>query len=309
MTTLTANLAPTLAPSDARHERASAAAAELVRLRIGVIDVDITIRVPGIREEYDQLYPGWGRIGGGPAATVNVFSGRSRYTLGRRFVIEGDGDRLFSVKRIEEVLPHLEWAVNWQVVRRVDRYLQFHAAVVQFGGGALVMPGSPGSGKTTLTAGLMARGWRLLSDEFALVDPDTGCVDPYPKALCIKSGSFAIVEQLGLPLMASRRYRKGRKGRVAYVSAATMHERAVGQRCPVQWMVLPQYIAGEKPRLTPISRAEAAWEMTRLSFNAQRFGPRAPAIVSAALANARCFRLTGGDLQAACDRLQNVANE
>ncbi|MBK9234594.1 MAG: hypothetical protein IPO19_00450 [Rhodoferax sp.] len=36
---------------------------------------------------------------------------------------------------------------------------------------SLVMPAIPGSGKSTLTAGLSLSGWRLLSDEFGALDP------------------------------------------------------------------------------------------------------------------------------------------
>jgi hypothetical protein len=43
--------------------------------------------------------------------------------------------------------------------------------VLERGGRALLLPAPSGSGKSTLCAGLAFNGWRLLSDELALLDP------------------------------------------------------------------------------------------------------------------------------------------
>lgn len=37
-----------------------------------------------------------------------------------------------------------------------------------------MLVGTTGAGKSTLCAALCADGWRLLSDEMALIEPDTG---------------------------------------------------------------------------------------------------------------------------------------
>ena len=48
-------------------------------------------------------------------------------------------------------------------------FLLVHAAVLERDGRAVVMPGPSGVGKSTLCAALVARGWRLLSDEVAMI--------------------------------------------------------------------------------------------------------------------------------------------
>jgi HprK-related kinase A len=57
----------------------------------------------------------------------------------------------------------LEWGLNWCVAGHAHHYLMLHAAVLERNGRALVLPGDPGAGKSTLTAALMLSGWRARS--------------------------------------------------------------------------------------------------------------------------------------------------
>lgn len=269
--------------------------------QIGAIHVIVQSDVPGVMAEYLRLYqPSETRDSPPDTLRVRVTMGRSKWTGGRRFIIRGGDDQLFSVKRRAEILPHLEWAINWQVVRESRRHLQVHAGVVSKSGRALMMPASPQSGKTTLCAGLVARGWKFHSDEFALIDPDALTVQPYPKALCVKAGSFDIVKQLGWKLDARMRYKKGKKGRVAYVSFSDTPQR-IAESEPVRWIVFPKYVPGQSPRLTPITRGEAVFELRRLSFNFDRFGNNGLKIMTRMMAGARAFRLASGPLGETCD--------
>src|SRR3546814_19883114 len=63
----------------------------------------------------------------------------------------------------------LEWGLNWCIGLHGHRYLIIHAAAIERNGLAFILPGAPGSGKSTLTAFLVHHGWRLLSDQQALV--------------------------------------------------------------------------------------------------------------------------------------------
>jgi ABC-type thiamine transport system ATPase subunit len=60
--------------------------------------------------------------------------------------------------------------LNWCVAGHAHHYLMLHAAVLEKNGRAVVLPGDPGAGKSTLTAALMLDGWRLLSDEITLIN-------------------------------------------------------------------------------------------------------------------------------------------
>lgn len=91
-----------------------------------------------------------------------------------------------------------EMAMNLQMALGQRRYLLLHASAVERDGRALVMTGESGAGKSTLAALLMARGWRLMGDEFALLDPATGMLHGFPRLISLKNEAIGVM-QAGLP--------------------------------------------------------------------------------------------------------------
>jgi HprK-related kinase A len=89
-----------------------------------------------------------------------------------------------------------EMGMNLQVALGERHYLLLHAASVERDGKVLILTGESGSGKSTLSAVLMARGWRLLGDEFALIDPVTGEVHPFPRPISLKNAGVDAVAAL-----------------------------------------------------------------------------------------------------------------
>jgi HprK-related kinase A len=87
-----------------------------------------------------------------------------------------------------------EMAMNLQVALGERHYLLLHAATVEKDGKAIILTGESGSGKSTMAAVLMSRGWRLLGDEFALIDPETGLAHPFPRPVSLKNQSVAVLE-------------------------------------------------------------------------------------------------------------------
>lgn len=87
-----------------------------------------------------------------------------------------------------------EMGMNLQMALGQRRYLLLHASAVERDGKALLMTGISGAGKSTLAALLMARGWRLMGDEFALVDPATGLVHGFPRLISLKNEAVPVVE-------------------------------------------------------------------------------------------------------------------
>lgn len=102
-----------------------------------------------------------------------------------------------------------EMAMNLQLALGERRYLLLHASAVERDGRALLMTGLSGAGKSTLAALLGTRGWRLMGDEFALIDPATGLAHAFPRLISLKNASVSVMQaavpgaRFGPPLTAT----------------------------------------------------------------------------------------------------------
>lgn len=95
---------------------------------------------------------------------------------------------------LEHGLLAAEMAMNLQMALGWRRHLLLHASTVSRNGKTLIMTGESGSGKSTLAAMLGERGWRLMGDEFALIDPLTGHAHPFPRIVSLKNQAIAAME-------------------------------------------------------------------------------------------------------------------
>lgn len=85
-----------------------------------------------------------------------------------------------------------EMGMNLQMALAQRRFLLLHASAVERDGRAVLMTGISGAGKSTLAALLMARGWRLMGDEFVLIDPATGLAHGFPRPISLKNQAIAV---------------------------------------------------------------------------------------------------------------------
>ncbi len=267
--------------------------------RVGPVPITLVCDSPGVVREFHACYRRYAIDLPPPDAfRVEVSSRRSPRSLRKYHHILGNGEPLFVTRRPDEIMPHVEWAINSLVARFLPGYLSIHASCVARDGRGVIFPAEPGRGKSTLAAGLLAAGWSYLSDEFALLDLRTGLLVPYPKALCIKAGSFAALEALGLPLRGTPVHHKRYKGRVAMVDPFAIRRDVVAGPCPAGAVIFPRYVEGAAPRLERISRARAVFELTRVSFNFPKYRARGFELLADAVAEAECFELTAGELPA-----------
>lgn len=81
---------------------------------------------------------------------------------------------------------------------RLAGLVAVHAAVVARGGRALLVPGASGTGKSTLCVAAAALGVRVLSDEYALVDPATGLVTGWQRPVRVRRRDGSGVDRLNL---------------------------------------------------------------------------------------------------------------
>jgi len=275
------------------------------KFNLGGVEIAVLSDLPEVIDDLSALYPGHsnGVGNGAPAITIEVkqVSGLPS----RRYTVLGDGEPFGEDIRRREVLPYLEWAVNWRVITRCTDRMLVHAASMARDGQGVVFAGQSGAGKSTLVAGLLARGWQYLCDEFAMIEISTGRLLPFPKAVCIKAGSFDLVRQLDLKLCGDRYYVKALKGKVGYLSPSDLPG-AVARPCPITHIVFPSYTGYAKSRLRPATDAKAAFMLAAHTLNRDVLGEQVAATASRVTRDAQCVVLDSGDLGDACDLIESI---
>jgi hypothetical protein len=176
----------------------------------------------------------------------------------------------------------------------MEDHVALHAAAAAWDRRGIIFPGPPDAGKTTLVAGLTRVGFAYLSDEAALIDPQTGLLHPFPRALAMDGNSLDAIPGLRGKLPPDH----DQFMRLRYhVAPDDLRPGAVGRPCRVQYVIAPRYEAGAETALEPMSRAEALMTLAENSFNFVRFGAVAVDSLRGALEGVKCYRLRIGGLE------------
>ncbi len=165
-------------------------------------------------------------------------------------------------------LPLFEWALNWCMSFRLQRHLIIHAAVVEKHGRAALLPGVPGAGKSTLCAALVLRGgWRLLSDELALIQPEDGRLAPIARPISLKNQSIDVIRRLAPHAVLSDPAPGTNKGAVAHVMPPRDSVARMDQTALPGWVVFPSYRAGSPTQVKPRDRSLTFMALADHAFN------------------------------------------
>jgi HprK-related kinase A len=200
-----------------------------------------------------------------------------------------DGQPVFEPLPQAHAYPLLEWAMNWCISAHAHQYLIIHAAVIERGGRAAVLPAPPGSGKSTLCAGLVLRGWRLLSDELALVSMADGRVWPLCRPVSLKNASIDVIRQFEPSAVFNRITHDTTKGSVTHMQVPQPHLDAIATPALVRWVVFPKYLPGAPAVMVPRSRAASLVELARNSFNFGVLGEAGFDRLGDVVEGSRCF--------------------
>lgn len=158
-----------------------------------------------------------------------------------------------------------EMGMNLQVALGWRRHMLLHASAVAKGGRALVMSGESGSGKSTLAALLGEGDWRLMGDEFTLIDPASGDALAFPRAVSLKNEAITEVAarvdaaRLG-PLMAGTP-----KGDIRHLIPRTDAIAAMHEPARPALLLFPRF--GGEAAVEPMGEGEAFVRLTEASTN------------------------------------------
>lgn len=167
----------------------------------------------------------------------------------------------------------LEWGMNWCIAGYAHHFLMLHAAVLERNGHAVVMPADPGAGKSTLTAALALTGYRLLSDEIAIIDRDSGLLVPLARPINLKNDSIEIVRRFSDQAVFGDPALDTHKGTVAHLKPPAASVGAVDRPAIPAHIVFPRWQAGATAELKSRPRADAFMHAARHAFNYEVLGP------------------------------------
>lgn len=296
-----------LPPAELRRQLAGAG----VWLRTGPFSLRVQSRISFVAEGLTELYGQFEvrnaleafadfHVSVNPPATL-------RRWLRPQVAFNFDGRQPFKPLPRDQAFPMLEWGLNWCVSTQAHQYLIIHAAVVEKHGMAAILPAPPGSGKSTLTAGLVLSGWRLLSDELTLIDRKSGLIQPLPRPVSLKNQSIDVIRQFDPNAYINRASHDTIKGTVAHMrpprdSVLRQHETA-----RPGWVIFPQWEAGAPATLTPRSQAQTFMFLAQNAFNYSHLGADGFRVGAALIDQTQCFDFQYGDLREAVAEFDRLA--
>ena len=183
-----------------------------------------------------------------------------------------DGRQIFDAFPADSPLPLFEWGCNWFLGQRLNDCLLLHAGVLEKDGHAIVLPAIPGSGKSTLTAALALRGWRLLSDEFGALDPATGVFHPVLKPTALKNKSIAVIRRFAPEVEMGPEFPNTRKGTVVHIAASRDAVQRRHETALPGMVVLPRWQAGSATEWTAVAEHTLFAELAFNAFNYRVLG-------------------------------------
>jgi HprK-related kinase A len=284
-----------------------------LRLRTGPFVTCVRSAIPRVADGIALLYGEYPLAGDDSFTDFHLNLSRSSGLRGwwrPQVQVDHDGAKPFTPLPLDQAFPMLEWAMNWCVSSRVQSCLVIHAAVIEKNGRAAILPAPPGSGKSTLCAALIHRGWRLLSDELTLVSLDGGELTGLARPVSLKNASIEVIRAWAPDAVFSPPVRDTVKGTVAHMKAPSESIARVDEPALPAWIVFPRYAADAAPALAPIPKARAFLRVAENAFNYSLLGVAGFHAVAGLIARSDSYDFSYSrldDAVAAFDRLAGVA--
>jgi hypothetical protein len=273
-----------------------------------VLGVPVAVRsdVVGALECVDATYAAFRHP---PAAPAQAFVARLlRLDLGDGFLVaDSHGYRRHWPDVHAALLDLLDRIVHGILARLYKQGIYaIHAGTVAYKGGALLVAGRSGQGKTTLVLGLLRRGLGLLSDEFAIVDAEQQLILPYWRSLHIRPGTLELIPELAfLRDQPQQRLGGGIEWSLAPDRLAQVLPGGLASATPPSYVLLldgpPQPQAD--PALWSVPAAVATVELLRGTWAASVDFAGGLARIGRLLDGVACARLQAGALEPTLDVL------
>ena len=251
------------------RELSGALAHGYLRIYVGRFELKVTSTLERFGVALQQMYGNYPVSISGGAYDYDIdISPPSffRHWVRRNCVFKLSGDSPFLPMEIGHAHALFEWGLNWTIGSYAHNFLILHSAVLERNGTGVIFAAESGSGKSTLAAELSLRGWRLLSDEMALVDEDLQLV-PCPRPVSLKNQSIGVITERHPSAMFGPVANDTHKGSIAHLivpleSIVRSCETALPRK-----IIFPKWKAGADLRIDSVGSGQTALRLIDQSFN------------------------------------------
>lgn len=182
---------------------------------------------------------------------------------GRKYTVARGGRTLWRMERKYALIPWFESEVMTWLLARLSDYMPVHAAAVHDDAGrAVLIAGPPEAGKTSLAYAAGVAGWRIMTDEAALIDRRGLAVYSFPRAMLIKPQTARAWPELRKVAGRQVQLDSGLT-RVRYVNPASVGG-ASAPSAPVANIVFPVW--ARRTAIERIGEREALDRLLRVAF-------------------------------------------
>ncbi len=217
-----------------------------------------------------------------------------------------DGIAVGWAPRLSEMGPIVKAALWQSAINAHDFFFYIHAGVVGTGAGCVLLPAAAGSGKSSLTAALVHRGFRYFSDEVALIEPTTFHVSPMPLAMCIKSTGWDLMARYYPGILSLPVHVRIDEKVLRYIPPPA--DSVAQAPMPVSHIIFPRYEEAAPNRLERVNRSEALGRlMNECLALRQRLDQTNVRQLVHWIAGIECYELTFSSLETAAQLVAEAA--
>jgi HprK-related kinase A len=231
-----------------------------------------------------------------------------RRWIRRNSVFHLSGDAPFLPMEIGHAHALFEWGLNWTIGSYAHNFLILHSAVVELNGCGTLLAATSGSGKSTLAAELSLQGWRLLSDELALIDKDLRLV-PCARPVSLKNQSIEVIRARHPEAIFGPSAQDTHKGTIAHLPAPKSSVERNFETVAPRLIVFPKWTANSPLRLEAIGSGEAALRLIDQSFNYPILGRQGFERLADLVESAEAWELEYSSLDDARNTLEQLVSE
>lgn len=249
-----------------------------------------------------------------PEDVTDIFLNLEAPNVIRRYVrpqvVPDPGFQIPAVPLPSSMAPlAFEMGLNLSVALKNCRFVTIHGGVVAKDKGAVLISAASGGGKSTLTAALVAQGYRLFSDEFALLGLRDYLLHPYPRPISLKQESIPIVRDLLGQESISPVLSGTPKGNIAYARPDLSSLQNAHIPEDTRLILFPAFAKEAAPMARRLNPAEAVMRLVAASTNYSLLGEPAFRAMLSLVKGARTYEITYGTTEQSVELVTDLMDQ